>query len=328
MSGIIFLFFYGCSNQFYEKGKREDVIYSEETESNSAVVCQENDTAIANSIENEKDERSDLQVITDYLEMNATQFENKYDRYDLYKEGILYCGMEAWKYQGKQLDAYQENYYDISNITAIRFINKEGFNAHSQGHVYIKYFDNYAISIYLMEGSNDQNDYDKELQLEEISYVKVEIKEGNSDEELYKYLEEGYYQVKEELQEAAWIKSPSGEKEVYISNGSLPKHPSQIFVNDKEESPTSIFRREWQCEFVGWIDENHFICNEIDMEPLLIHLENNQVEQIKKEDDDYDTYGARYKVEDDKLICKFMDEEIFCWDIIREDNEILITNGD
>ncbi|EOS75078.1 hypothetical protein C819_02719 [Lachnospiraceae bacterium 10-1] len=319
MFGIIILLFYGCSYQGYA-----EEIYVEETENSATTTCEENDTTMAANIDYKTDEILDSQVITDYLEMNEKEFESKYDRKGLYKEGILYCSMEAWKYQGKQLDAYQENYYDISNITAIRFINKEGSGVQAQGHVYIRYFEDYAISIYLTEGSNHQNDDDGELQLEEISYIKVEMKEGTSDEILYKYLEEEYYQVKEELQGVTWTKSPNGEKEVYISNGSLPKHPSQIFVNEGDESPFAIFRRDWQCEFVGWIDENHLICNDIDMEPILIHLENNQVEQIKKEDDDYDTYGAKYKIDGNRLICQFLDEQIYCWNIIKEDDEVLI----
>lgn len=60
------------------------------------------------------------------------------------------------------------------------------------------------------------------------------------------------------------------------------------------------------------------------MEPILIHLENNQVEQIKKEDDDYDTYGAKYKIDGNRLICQFLDEQIYCWNIIKEDDEVLI----
>lgn len=285
-------------------------------------------------LENEEDIISETQIVADYLEMNSEEFLSKYNKNELYEKGFLYCGMESWKYQGTQLDAYQEDYYNVTDITAIRIRGKQesddavlekDLDTKTPGFVCIKYLGDYAISSYLQESMNSENNNDHALSLVEVSFIKVELEDGIPPEILYSYLENDYYQVKEELQEALWTESPDGTKEAYISNGSLPSHPSQIFVRYKEEAPDSIFRREWQCEIVGWIDEEHLVCNEVDMGPILIHLENNQVEQIKKEDDDFDPYGAKYIIDGNYLICQVMDEEIYRWNIVSKEDEVLIT---
>jgi len=322
---LIIFFFYGCSDVGYE----EETILQEENTSN--VVYQENINTV---LENEEDIISETQIVADYLEMNSEEFLSIYNKNELYEKGFLYCGMESWKYQGTQLDAYQEDYYNVTDITAIRIRGKQesddavlekDLDTKPPGFVCIKYLGDYAISSYLQESMNSENNNDHALSLVEVSFIKVELEDGIPPEILYSYLENDYYQVKEELQEALWTESPDGTKEAYISNGSLPSHPSQIFVRYKEEAPDSIFRREWQCEIVGWIDEEHLVCNEVDMGPILIHLENNQVEQIKKEDDDFDPYGAKYIIDGNYLICQVMDEEIYRWNIVSKEDEVLIS---
>ncbi len=314
----------------------EDIEDFLRSEWKSAVVYQENvSTMVKNNVntvvENEENIMSETQIVADYLEMNSEEFLSKYNKNELYEKGVLYCGIESWKYQGTQLDAYQEDYYNVTDITAIRIRGKQesddvaiekDLDTKNPGFVCIKYLGDYAISVYLQESMNSENNNDNELNLVEFSFIKVELEEGTAPEILYSYLENDYYQVKEELQEALWIESPDGTKEAYISNGSLSKHPSQIFIRYKEEAPDSIFRREWQCEIVGWIDGEHLVCNEVDMGPILIHLENNQVEQIKKDDDDFDPYGAKYIIDGNYLICQVMDEEIYRWNIVRNEDEI------
>lgn len=314
--------FYGCADIKYTEDKKEENVLN--------VVYKENVSAVA---EHEEDVITQTRIIADYLEMNSEEFKSKYSGDELYKKNILYCGMESWKYQGTQLDAYQEDYYNVTDITAIRikndfgeddFIKEEDSDAPPSGFVYIKYLGDYAISVYLQENKNSQNNNDAAPELAEISFIKIEMEEGTPPEILYSYLENDYYRVREELQEALWIESPDGTKKAYISNGSLPRHPSQILIRFEGEKPDSIFRREWQCEIVGWIDDEHLVCDEVDMGPILIHLENNHAEQIKKKEDDVDTYGAKYKIDGDYLICQFMDEEIYRWNIISKENEVIL----
>ena len=77
---------------------------------------------------------------------------------------------------------------------------------------------------------------------------------------------------------------------------------------------------------MGWIDDEHIVFYEIDMSgPLLIHLEANQIEEIKKKDDDYDVYGAKYEIQDNQLVCTCLGEKIYCWDIVKKNNDIHIT---
>lgn len=76
-----------------------------------------------------------------------------------------------------------------------------------------------------------------------------------------------------------------------------------------------------ECYFAGWIDEDHFICYD-DSGPYLVHLETNQIEDIRQKEDDYDPYGCRYEVTGNQLIATCLDEEYYRWDIITEEGEI------
>ncbi|MBP3475832.1 MAG: hypothetical protein J6K48_05890 [Lachnospiraceae bacterium] len=155
----------------------------------------------------------------------------------------------------------------------------------------------------------------------------MESRGEKAPESLYQELENGYYQVRAEIQSEEWIASPDGTKAVCVSNGALPKHLSQIFVRYQDKIPDSVFQMTWDCGIVGWIDDEHILFYEIDMSgPLLIHLETNQIEEIKKQDDDYDEYGAKYEIQDNQLVCTCLGEKIYCWDIIRESNDICITS--
>ena len=111
---------------------------------------------------------------------------------------------------------------------------------------------------------------------------------------------------------------------VYISNGALPKHPSQIYVRFQEKVPDLIFRNTWQYFFAGWIDEDHFICYN-DAGPVLVHLETEQIEAVKKEEDDYDTWGCHYELKENQMIALFSDEEYYRWDIISENGDIYLA---
>ena len=284
-------------------------------------------TNIVNEEENEKEANLDSKIIVDYLTMDSEEFVNKYDVNELYVRGILWCDMDAWKYHGTQLDSYQETnyYFNVVDITAIRFVNVDLDNKYNaivdgQGSICIKVFGDYAISMYISGSKNET-----EPQLLEVSFIKVKTEDEIISEELYSYLENNYYQVQVELQDAQWTESPDSSRRAYISNGSLPKHPSQIFIRYQENRPDVIMRRTRECRVVGWIDENHLICDEVDVGPILIHLENEEVEKIKKECDDFDAYGAEYKIEDGYLICKSLDEEIYRWEIMGCDGDISIT---
>lgn len=268
------------------------------------------------------------QIISDFLMMDSESFQGKYDRDKLYKEDILYCNMDTWKYQGKQLDAYQdaEVYYQVENISAIRFqegtleradLPENGIEVAASEALLLEVFENYAVSIYRPDKGSAG----------EVSFIRVEVAEGAVPKELYSYLEEEYYQVREEIQQKQWILSPEGTREACVSNGSLPKHSSQIFVRYQDKIPERIFRRTWECRIIGWIDENHLICYEVDRGPVLIHLENDQTAYIKKEEDDYDAYGADYRMEGDALICECMGEELYRWKIVSEKGEILLEKA-
>lgn len=266
----------------------------------------------------------EAQVISDFLIMDSEAFERKYDRDRLYKEEILYCNMDAWKYQGKQLDAYQEPeaYAQVEDISAIRFqgesmevleraaLPENGCEVIISETLGLAVFEDYGVSIYYPD--------------EEISFIKVEVEEGTAPKELYSYLEKEYYQVREEIRQAQWISSPEGTREASVSNGNLPKHPSQIFVRYQDKIPERIFRRTWECRIAGWIDENHLVCYEVDRGPVLIHLENDQTTYIKKAEDDYDAYGADYRIEGDVLICECMGEELYRWEIVSESGEVFL----
>lgn len=270
-------------------------------------------------------------IVSDFLTLDSENFEQKYDRDELYEKDILYCDQNAWKYDGNAVDPYQESgeYYDVTSVTAIRFIKnlytpEYSDEQTSDREISIKCFDDYAISTFYQKKSDIQSG-EEVLNLMEISYIKAEIRGEKAPKSFYQELENSYYQVRAEIQSEKWIASPDGTKEACVSNGALPKHPSQIFVRYQDKIPDSIFRMPWECGIAGWIDDDHIVCYEIDMSgPLLIHLETNQIEEVKKEDDNYDIYGAKYEVQDNQLVCTCMGEEIYRWGITRKNNDITI----
>lgn len=149
--------------------------------------------------------------------MDAIEFRENYDREDLYQSGILYCGHEAWKYDGNQVDAYQEpgDYYDVVNITAIRFYKEQPVPAYldmnindqysqCEGKISIDYHTDYTVYIYTMPGNNDLP------YIQEISFVKIELYKGTAPEDLYQYIESQYYRVMESLKDERWVVSPDG----------------------------------------------------------------------------------------------------------------------
>lgn len=277
----------------------------------------------------------DEDVVSDFLSMDREAFEKQYDKNALYEKDILYCTEEAWKYHGKQLDGFSDpkEYFDIDDIWAIRFV-KPGLTEPSlnvetdhfedvRNRIAYQCFEDYAVSMYFQEKNDVQGK--PELELTELSFIKVKFGEDERREiaprRLYELLESGYYEAREEIEAGEWAVSPEKTKAVCISNGALPKHPSQIFVRYREKAPDLIFRRIWECYFAGWIDEDHFICYD-DSGPYLVHLETNQIEDIRQKEDDYDPYGCRYEVTGNQLIATCLDEEYYRWDIITEEGEI------
>lgn len=309
---------------------------------NSTYIGNNHSPAVTESISEDAIESIIVgQVIEDYLELDSDSFKSKYGNEELYKEGILYCDEEAWKYNGEQLDAFQNpnDYYEINDISAIRIIKGQenpvynGINVGDEVNgeeiekVLIDYYENYAVSVYYANLSEKSNEDNSTLGVKEISFVKVELKKGEAPESLYSYLEQDYYRVRKSLENEMWVSSPNGEKEACVSNGELPKHPSQIFIRNKNDVPDIIFRRNWEQRIVGWLDDEHLICDEIDAGgPLLIHLESHEIERIKTENDDYDTYGAKYKIDGNYLIAKWLDEEIYRWKIDSKNEEIFIVS--
>ena len=71
------------------------------------------------------EEICEYDTVSDFLSMDTEEFEERYDKSELYERDILYCTQEARRYDGEAVDWFQEpdEYYDAEDITAIRFIN-------------------------------------------------------------------------------------------------------------------------------------------------------------------------------------------------------------
>lgn len=276
-------------------------------------------------------------VVSDFLSMDAEEFENQYDKNALYERDILYCTEEAWKYHGEQLDGFTDpkDYYEVDDITALRFINPELADAklyvetddleRVENRIFFKCFDDYAVSMYFQEKG------DSELELRELSFIKVKFSEYERRETvpktLYELLERNYYEAQEEIAEGEWAESPGKTKAVCISNGALPKHPSQIFVRYQEKIPDLIFRRTWECYFTGWIDDEHFLFHN-DSGLYMIHIETNQLEEIVTVDaheGNFETWGCEYEIKGEQVIATCLDEEYYRWDIVKENGEIRLV---
>lgn len=271
-------------------------------------------------------------VISDFLSMDSVEFQEKYSRDDLYCSGILYCGLNAWKYNGSMLSAFQEKYCDVENVTAIRFYKKQpvpvylDMNINDRSGQYkeisIDYHTDYAVSVYSKPADDGLSC------IQEISFVKIELSSGAAPEDLYDYIETGYYKVMEELNGETWILSPDGEKAACVSNGMIPMHPSQIFIWYKEDYPYTVFREYGAQGIAGWIDDNHLVCYQHDYYPELMHLERNETEEIPRENCDYDAYGVKYYIQGYNLIAQPAFEEPYQWQIQKKDGEIYIVEPD
>ena len=291
-------------------------------------------------IKSEADSFLSSAIVSDFLAMDSENFEDKYDRIQLYKDDILYCDMNSWQYHGTQLDPYSnpEDYYDVINITSLRYLLDDQLydfveenytdtntfgNSNSTNNVYIQYMENYAISMYF-QGDIDTEKEDA-IKLLEISFVKVELEEGEAPESLYRFLEDNYYEIRESILSENWIVSPEGNKEICVINGALPRHPAQIFVRCREKTPDSIFRFTWEQGIVGWIDEEHAVCNTLGWTPKLIHIETSQIENIEMDTHAYDPAGAKYEIDEEQLIVTTWEEKNYHWNIVKENNEVYIT---
>ena len=276
------------------------------------------------------------QVISDFLSMDAVEFQEKYDRDDLYQRGMLYCDHDAWKYDGNQVDAFQEpgDYYDVVNITAIRFYKEQpvpvylNMNINDQSgqreeEISIDHHTDYAVSVY-SKPADDGLSY-----IQEISYVKIELYSGTAPEDLYHFIEGNYYKVREELKNKTWILSPDGDKAACVSNGGLPKYASQVYVWQGDDKPFTVFREEWELEIVGWIDNDHLAYYKRHMSPpVLVHLERNEIEKITEERK-FDTDGVKYSIQGSDLIAiDYEGEQIYQWKILEKDGEIYVLEPD
>lgn len=265
------------------------------------------------------------QVISDYLLMDSLEFQEKYDKDELYENGILYCNKDAWKYDGSQSDAFQDEFYDVDDITAIRFYDRQSvpvylnLNIGDQLEYYgekikIDCHTDYAVSIYNTPC------------IQEISFVKIKLDRGTAPGDLYHFIENNYYEVRENLKDETWVLSPDGEKAACVSNGALPRHPAQIFIWHKGSKPYTVFRRTWEHRIVGWIDNDHLVCYAVDMDaPVLLHLERNEIEPVESGKCKYDTYGAEYEMQGNRLIAQGFGEQLFQWDIVERDGEVFIV---
>ncbi|MBD5494782.1 MAG: hypothetical protein HDR12_10510, partial [Lachnospiraceae bacterium] len=308
-------------------------------------------------IKSEADSFLSASVVSDFLAMDSEDFEDKYDRNQLYKKSILYCDMAAWRFHGYYGMTHDwEDCYDYSNIiniTALRYIVDDSLydfveanhadmdslvDSDSATDVYIQHVGDYAMSIYFQRDTNTQKE--DSVKLLEISFVKVELSEGvgTAPKPLYQLLEDNYYDGMESILASSgglwgwpedWIISPDGNKEVCVLNGMIPNSPAQIFIRYRDKRPDTVLWFTWEQGIAGWIDEEHVVYYMMDMNPCLIHLETNQVEEIEIAVGEngrrvFDSYGAHYEIDGNKLIARVLGEEIYHWNIVNVNNEVYI----
>ena len=356
--GILVCCIYGCAQTVVEipvtepetveaehtETEGEEVTDAENAESESVaqtdsitdVVEQEEQMPDSPSIQEEYEPEKESyteteQVISDFLSMDAVEFQEKYDRDDLYQSGILYCGQEAWKTHIDYVEEFQR--YTLEDITAIRFYKEQpvpiylDMNIADQVDQYeeeisLYYAPDYAVSIY-SKSTEDGLSY-----IQEISFVKIESYLNRAPLNLYDFMERNYYHVLESLVDETWILSPDGDKAACVSNGGLPKYASQVYVWQGDDKPLTVFREDWELRVVGWIDNDHLVCDKIDIAPpILVHLERNEIEKITEERN-FDTYGAKYSIQGSCLIAQPYDEEPYQWQIQEKDGEIYIVEPD
>lgn len=124
-----------------------------------------------------------MHIISDYLCMDPLQFQKKYTMDELYEKGILYCNKNDWKYDGSQLDVFQDDHYVVEDITAINIYKKQlvpvyhNMNIGEQtkqcgSKINISYNTEYAVSIYSTPSDDDVSF------IVEILFIKAELEQG------------------------------------------------------------------------------------------------------------------------------------------------------
>lgn len=268
------------------------------------------------------------QVISDFLQMDAIEFQEKYDRDELYQSGILYCGQEAWKTHIDYVEEFQ--HYTLENITAIRFYKEQpvpvymDVNINDQfgqceGEISIDYHTDYAVTIYSKPADDGVSC------IQEISFVKIELYPKQAPQNLYDFMETNYYYVLESLADETWISSPDGDKAACISNGELPKYAAQIYIRQGDDKPFTVSREDWELGIVGWIDNDHLLYYQLHMNPpVLVHLERNEIEKITEERK-FDTDGVKYSIQGNDLVAiDYNGEQVYQWQIQEKDGEIYV----
>lgn len=307
-----------------EKDSVTDTVEQEEQMPDSSPAQEEH--------EPEKEKHTETeQVISDFLHMDSVEFQENYDKDELYQRGILYCGQESWKTHIDYVEEFQQ--YTLENITAIRFYKEQPVPIYLdmnigdrtdqyEEEISIYYDPDYAVSLY-SKPAEDGLSY-----IQEISFVKIESYLNRAPLNLYDFMEKNYYHDLESLVNETWILSPDGDRAACISNGGLPKYASQIYVWQGDDKPLTVFRREWQHKIVGWIDNDHLVCYHDDWYPVLVHLERNEIEEVSRENCDYDTYGVQYYIQGNNLVAQPHVEEQYQWQIQEKDGEIYILDPD
>lgn len=64
--------------------------------------------------------------------------------------------------------------------------------------------------------------------------------------------------------------------------------------------------------FAGCVDETHFVCYDDDG-AVLVHLEKDQTEAVKKEEGDCEIRGCRYEMKGDQLVETFQGKDCYRW---------------
>ncbi len=281
----------------------------------------------------------DAGIVSDFLSMDAERFEKNHNKIALYERNILYCTKEAWRFQGVAGPAVDDTLlYEMDDIRAVRFINvwPQDTVVYEETELYNQYnlvrrFGDYAVSMYFQE-SRDETGGKEEIRLIEFSFVKIKRSEhdnGKADiDYIYRNQEYDYYWGWRERGAGEWSESPQGTKAVYLLNWIIPNGASQIYVRYQEKRPDLIFRDTWEKLFVGWIDENHFLCYD-DSGLYMVHTETGRIEEIitvSTQEDDFETWGCHYEIKGNLVIATCANEKVFHWDIVSSAGEVALIS--
>lgn len=97
-------------------------------------------------------------------------------------------------------------------------------------------------------------------------------------------------------------------------------------VTGSAEGTGEVMDSQTAYYFAGWVDEEHFVCYD-DGGPVMVHLEKNEIEEIRNDEDDYEARGCRYEMKGDQLVAARLGKDCYRWNTFIENGDLIMIKA-